>query len=60
MYAQSTLIISIYPELTPHFFLQCMALGRPPSLTRAYIDCELPSDEEQTLGENGEFISGCM
>ncbi|KAE9397439.1 hypothetical protein BT96DRAFT_957908 [Gymnopus androsaceus JB14] len=32
--------------------------GRPPSLSRAYIDCPLPKDTEETINEKGERETG--
>lgn len=36
-----------------------MALGRPPAVQLAHIDCETPFDDEQSVGENGNHMHGC-
>ncbi|KZT18667.1 hypothetical protein NEOLEDRAFT_1103262 [Neolentinus lepideus HHB14362 ss-1] len=33
-------------------------LGRPPTISLAYVDCEFPSDEEQTLSEDEKVVPG--
>lgn len=34
-------------------------MGRPPTINLTYADCEFPTDEEQTINEDGEIIPGC-
>ncbi|KAF9819342.1 hypothetical protein IEO21_02230 [Rhodonia placenta] len=36
----------------------CIALGRPPSISPAHIDCELPIDDEESVSETGETLQG--
>ncbi|KAK7686316.1 hypothetical protein QCA50_010540 [Cerrena zonata] len=36
----------------------CITLGRPTSIAEVHIDCELPIDEEESIGEDGEKIAG--
>lgn len=38
---------------------QCIALGRPPSINLAHIDCELPTDEDADVADNGDTMQGC-
>ncbi|GLB35345.1 putative fungal specific transcription factor [Lyophyllum shimeji] len=35
-----------------------LALGRPPAMNLAYIDCDFPTDEEATLSDEGELHGG--
>ncbi|KAF9452456.1 hypothetical protein P691DRAFT_697077 [Macrolepiota fuliginosa MF-IS2] len=48
----------LFWEMTSTEFFYSMALGRPPSIRLSYIDCELPEDDEATLDENGNTLSG--
>ncbi|TFY61117.1 hypothetical protein EVJ58_g4707 [Rhodofomes roseus] len=36
----------------------CIALGRPPSINLAHIDCELPNDEDADVADNGDTMQG--
>ncbi|KAJ7187840.1 hypothetical protein C8R46DRAFT_879113 [Mycena filopes] len=36
----------------------CLAMGRPPAIHLAYVDCEYPEDEECSLTEDGEMRPG--
>lgn len=38
---------------------QCLSLGRPPSLSAVYVDCEIPDDEELLTGDDGSNLGGC-
>ncbi|KAL4249924.1 hypothetical protein ABKN59_002007 [Abortiporus biennis] len=38
--------------------IHCMTLGRPPGVSRPFIDCELPPDEEKNLAECGDNNEG--
>lgn len=38
---------------------QSFHYGRPPSLSRAYVDCPLPKDPEDLINANGEREGGC-
>lgn len=36
-----------------------MTLGRPPSISLSYVDCEFPEDETTTINAKGEVEMGC-
>lgn len=36
-----------------------MTLGRPPSASLSYIDCEFPEDDATTINDKGEIEMGC-
>lgn len=36
-----------------------MALGRPPSNSLSYVDCEFPEDDTTTINDKGEVEMGC-
>ena len=38
---------------------QSLVTGRPPSLLITYIDCQIPTTEEQDLYQEGEVPLGC-
>ncbi|KAH9926912.1 fungal-specific transcription factor domain-containing protein [Fomitopsis serialis] len=38
--------------------IHCIALGRPPSINLAHIDCELPTDEDAAVADNGDTMQG--
>ncbi|KAI0958195.1 hypothetical protein AcV7_004081 [Taiwanofungus camphoratus] len=38
--------------------LHCLALGRPPTYQLAYIDCEIASDDEETIDKDGQKLQG--
>lgn len=42
-----------------HRQLQSMSLGRPPSASLSYVDCEFPEDDTATLNDKGEIEMGC-
>ncbi|KAH9951098.1 fungal-specific transcription factor domain-containing protein [Amylocystis lapponica] len=43
-----------------HLFelIHCIALGRPPTSQASHIDCEIPADEESSIGEDGDPMQG--
>ncbi|KAI1783785.1 hypothetical protein LXA43DRAFT_866997, partial [Ganoderma leucocontextum] len=45
-------------ELFSLEMIHCMSLGRPPSLTFGHIDCELPDDDEASIGDDGSNLRG--
>ncbi|CAL1714474.1 unnamed protein product [Somion occarium] len=49
---------NLFWELATFEATHCISLGRPTSISEVHIDCELPLDEEETIGEDGEKISG--
>jgi hypothetical protein len=38
---------------------QSIALGRPPSISSSYLDCEVPEDDEQSFDEHGHPLPSC-
>ncbi|TFK46537.1 hypothetical protein OE88DRAFT_1638264 [Heliocybe sulcata] len=48
----------VFWELYTADVLLSLHLGRPPAISLAYVDCEFPLDEEQSLTENGEVVPG--
>ena len=38
---------------------QSMNLGRPPSISLPYVDCEFPEDDAATINDKGEVEMGC-
>lgn len=38
---------------------QSMNLGRPPSVSLSYVDCEFPEDDGATINNKGEVEMGC-
>ncbi|KAI0924355.1 hypothetical protein AcV7_003079 [Taiwanofungus camphoratus] len=49
---------NLFWELFLFEMIHCMALGRPPAVQLAHIDCETPFDDEQSVGENGNHMHG--
>ncbi|KAI1790216.1 fungal-specific transcription factor domain-containing protein [Ganoderma leucocontextum] len=49
---------NLFWELFSLEMIHCMSLGRPPSLTFNHIDCELPDDDEASIGDDGSNLRG--
>ncbi|KIP01519.1 hypothetical protein PHLGIDRAFT_32525 [Phlebiopsis gigantea 11061_1 CR5-6] len=49
---------NLFWELFIFEIMHCLALGRPPSIALKHIDCEIPADEESSIGENGAVFPG--
>ncbi|KAM5534515.1 hypothetical protein V8D89_011847 [Ganoderma adspersum] len=49
---------NLFWELFSLEMIHCMSLGRPPSLTFNHIDCELPGDDEASIGDDGSNLRG--
>ncbi|GJE93221.1 fungal specific transcription factor domain-containing protein [Phanerochaete sordida] len=49
---------NLFWELFIFEIMHCLALGRPPSIALKHIDCEIPTDEESSVGENGHVFPG--
>ncbi|KAI0923665.1 hypothetical protein AcW1_006560 [Taiwanofungus camphoratus] len=49
---------NLFWELFLFELIHCMALGRPPAVQLAHVDCEIPTDEEKSVGENGDPMQG--
>lgn len=45
------------PGSTIH--VQSFTSGRPPSTTLSFVDCDLPDDNEEQVGSDGEKFIGC-
>ncbi|EKM50097.1 uncharacterized protein PHACADRAFT_264633 [Phanerochaete carnosa HHB-10118-sp] len=49
---------NLFWELFIFEIMHCLALGRPPSIALKHVDCEIPTDEESSVGENGHVFPG--
>ncbi|EMD39103.1 hypothetical protein CERSUDRAFT_112795 [Gelatoporia subvermispora B] len=49
---------NLFWELLVFEMIHCLALGRPPAVSLSQIDCQLPTDEEQSVSENGDVMQG--
>ncbi|KAG8218750.1 hypothetical protein J3R82DRAFT_4423 [Butyriboletus roseoflavus] len=49
---------SLFWELLSADMFHSMTLGRPPSISLSYVDCEFPEDETTTLNDKGEVEMG--
>lgn len=49
---------NLFWEIRLFEMIHCIALGRPPSISPAHIDCELPIDDEESVSETGETLQG--
>ncbi|KAF8842256.1 hypothetical protein BDN67DRAFT_989238 [Paxillus ammoniavirescens] len=49
---------TLFWEIFSADMFHSMALGRPPSLSLSYVDCEFPEDATTTMNENGEVEIG--
>ncbi|KAF9247205.1 fungal-specific transcription factor domain-containing protein [Melanogaster broomeanus] len=45
---------TLFWEIFSADLFHSMALGRPPSLSLSYVDCEFPDDDSTTINEKGE------
>ncbi|KAH9839731.1 fungal-specific transcription factor domain-containing protein [Rhodofomes roseus] len=49
---------NLFWEIFVFELIHCIALGRPPSINLAHIDCELPNDEDADVADNGDTMQG--
>ncbi|KAF9226456.1 hypothetical protein BS17DRAFT_748181 [Gyrodon lividus] len=49
---------TLFWEIFSADMFHSMALGRPPSLSLSYVDCEFPEDETATINETGDVEIG--
>ncbi|KZT69218.1 hypothetical protein DAEQUDRAFT_669927 [Daedalea quercina L-15889] len=49
---------NLFWEIFVFELIHCIALGRPPSINLAHIDCELPTDEDADVADNGDTMQG--
>ncbi|KAI0766121.1 fungal-specific transcription factor domain-containing protein [Trametes elegans] len=49
---------NLFWELFTLEMMHCMSLGRPSSLSSNHIDCELPTDEEAGVSDDGTDLHG--
>ncbi|OBZ73747.1 putative transcriptional regulatory protein C1F7.11c [Grifola frondosa] len=49
---------NLFWEIFTIEMIHCMCLGRPPALSLAHIDCELPVDEEESTDDDGNSLRG--
>lgn len=42
-----------------HSLFQSLVTGRPPALLTAYIDCRIPTAEDEFIFQQGEVPLGC-
>ncbi|KIK99256.1 hypothetical protein PAXRUDRAFT_822949 [Paxillus rubicundulus Ve08.2h10] len=49
---------TLFWEIFSADMFHSMALGRPPSLSLSYVDCEFPEDATTTMNDNGEVEIG--
>ncbi|KAG6378829.1 fungal-specific transcription factor domain-containing protein [Boletus reticuloceps] len=50
---------SLFWELLTADMFHSMTLGRPPSISLSYVDCEFPEDDTTTINDKGEVEMGC-
>ncbi|KAF8450408.1 fungal-specific transcription factor domain-containing protein [Boletus edulis BED1] len=49
---------SLFWELLTADMFHSMTLGRPPSISLSYVDCEFPEDDTATINDKGEVEMG--
>ncbi|KAH0840035.1 hypothetical protein J3R83DRAFT_1002 [Lanmaoa asiatica] len=49
---------SLFWELLSADMFHSLTLGRPPSISLSYVDCEFPEDETETINDKGEVEIG--